>query len=101
MTDPAGLGAAFFAQDVRLLQQLAALLEKLLSRGALHPEAVPGSGAIALYGVYITWFMAYLSNDAIGLDTLRAQVREGIGVVMHGLLPPNLSGVRAQQEDSS
>ena len=63
MTDPAGLGVAFFAQDARLMQQLDALLQELKSRGALHPHAHTGRGAITLYGVYISWFMAYLSND--------------------------------------
>ena len=88
MTDPAGLGVSFFAQDARLMQQLDALLQELRSRGALDPDANPGRAAITLYGVYITWFMAYLANDAIGLETLRVQVREGIGIVMHGVLHP-------------
>jgi AcrR family transcriptional regulator len=88
MTDPAGLGAAFFEQDARLLGQLAALLEALQNRGALDPGADPGRGAISLYGVYMTWFMAYLANDAVSLETLCTEVNEGIGVVMHGLLHP-------------
>lgn len=88
MTDPAGLGASFFAQDARLMQQLHALLEELQGSGALAPDAPPGQGAITLYGVYISWFMAYLANDAIALEAVRAQVREGIGVVMRGLLHP-------------
>jgi len=86
MTDPAGLGVAFFAQDIRLLQQLDALLQELRSRGTVGPGIETGRGAITLYGVYVTWFMAYLANDTIPLETLRAEVREGIRVVMHGLL---------------
>ncbi len=88
MTDPAGLGVSFFAQDARLMQQLDALLRELRSRGALHSDAPTGRGAITLYGVYVSWFMAYLANDAIELETLRVRVCEGIGVVMHGLLHP-------------
>ncbi len=100
MTDPAGLGVDFFAQDARLMQQLDALLHELRSRGSLDPAADPGRGAITLYSVYVSWFMAYLANDAISLDTLRAQVREGIGVVMHGLLHPAPPAGRARKEDS-
>jgi AcrR family transcriptional regulator len=100
LTDPGVLGAAFFAQDARLMQQLDALLRELRSRGALDPQADPGRGAITLYGVYVSWFMAYLANDAIELEVLRAQVREGIGVVMHGLLHPAGPAGRAPLEDA-
>ncbi len=100
MTDPAGLGVSFFAQDAQLMQQLDALLQELRSRGALDPNAPTGRGAITLYGVYISWFMAYLANDAIELETVRTQVREGIGVVMHGLVQPAQSGEREGKENS-
>jgi AcrR family transcriptional regulator len=86
MTDPSGLGVAFFAQDVRLIHQLNALLDELRSRGDLGADADSGRGAITLYSVYVSWFMAYLANDAIGLEELREQVRQGIEVVLHGLL---------------
>ena len=94
VTDPAGLGAAVFAEDVRLLGQLATLLEELRSRGSIDSAADPGRGAIAIYGVYLSWFMAYLASDSIGLDSVRANVRENIDVVMHGLLRPRLSATR-------
>jgi hypothetical protein len=32
--------------------------------------------------------MAYLANDTISLETLREQVREGLRVVMQGLIHP-------------
>ena len=86
MTDPAGLGAAFFEQDARLMTQLNALLQELQGRGTLDLNGNPGRGAITLYSVYVSWFMAYHANDTISLETLREQVREGLGVVMHGLM---------------
>jgi hypothetical protein len=88
MTDPAGLGAAFFEQDARLMTQLNALLQELQGRGTLDLNANPGRGAITLYSVYVSWFMAYLANDTISLETLREQVREGLRVVMQGLIHP-------------
>ena len=100
MTDPAGLGVAFFAQDARLMQQLDALLQELRSQGALDPNADPGRGAITLYGVYVSWFMAYLANDAISLETLRTQVHGGLGIVMHGLANPAQPDERTRKEDS-
>jgi AcrR family transcriptional regulator len=88
MTDPAGLGVAFFEQDARLMMQLDTLLQELQSRGTLDLNANPGRGAITLYSVYVSWFMAYLANDTISLETLREEVREGLRVVMHGLIHP-------------
>jgi len=101
LTDPAGLGVAFFAQDARLMQQLDALLQELRRRGSLDPAASTGHGAITLYGVYISWLMAYLANDAISLETLREQVREGIRIVMHGLLDRTPPARRARKESSA
>lgn len=95
MTDPSGLGQAFFAQDLRLIGQLDALLQELRGRGDLDPKADPGRGAVTLYGVYLSWFMAYLANDAIEVASLREQVRAGIAVVMHGLIHPE-----RREEDS-
>jgi AcrR family transcriptional regulator len=88
MTDPSGLGQAFFAQDLRLIGQLDALLQELRSRGDLDRKVEPGRGAVTLYGVYLSWFMAYLANDSIKVASLREQVRAGIAVVMHGLIHP-------------
>ena len=100
MTDPGGLGQAFFAQDLRLMRQLDTLLRELRSRGDLDASANPGRGAVTLYGVYVSWFMAYLANEAIELATLREQVREGIAIVMHGLLHPAHTDETRPQEDS-
>jgi AcrR family transcriptional regulator len=100
ITDPAGLGVDFFAQDVRLMQQLDALLHELRSQGALDLHADPGRGAVTLYGVYISWFMTYLASDAITLETLRTQVHAGLALVMHGLVHPTPAGGRARKERS-
>ena len=100
MTDPAGLGVSFFAQDARLIRQLDALLQELQGRGLVDPDAPSGSGAITLYSVYVSWFIAYLANDAIALETVHAQVRAGIGIVMNGLLHPARPGGRARKENS-
>ena len=34
----------------------------LRSRGSIDAAADPGRGAIAIYGVYVSWFMAYLAK---------------------------------------
>ncbi len=88
ISDPAGMGKNFYAQDLRLIQQLDALLQELQAQGSLSSSAPPGQGAIAIYSIYTIWFMVYLAGDAIDLDTLRTQVRAGIGVVMNGLVHP-------------
>ena len=54
MTDPAGLGAAFFEQDARLMTQLNALLQELQGRGTLDPNANLARGAITLHSVDVS-----------------------------------------------
>jgi AcrR family transcriptional regulator len=86
ITDPQGMGVSFFAQDLRLIRQLDILLQELQAQDRLDPNSASGQGAIAVYSIYTTWFMAYLSNDDIDVAAVRSQVGLGIGVVMNGLV---------------
>jgi AcrR family transcriptional regulator len=85
MADPE-VGTSFFASDLRLVGQLAVLLRELQARGALRRDLDAGRAAIAVYGVFFTWFMAFVSSEAISLDVARAEIRRGVGLLMNGLL---------------
>ncbi len=86
LADPQRIATPLFGQDLRLIGQLCTLLRELQTRGVVGPEVDAGRAAIVLYSIYLSWFMALTANDALDLDTLRAELRHGVGVVMDGLL---------------
>lgn len=81
-----GIGAAFFASDLRLVGQQSALLRELQARGDLRSDLDTGRAAIALYGVFFSWFMAFVTSEAVSLDATRAEIRLGARIVMKGIL---------------
>jgi AcrR family transcriptional regulator len=91
LADP-NIAAGFFATDMRLIGQLSSLLRALQGRGDLRPNVDPGRGAIAIYGVFFSWFMAFCASEAVTLATLRAEIATGIELVMGGFI----EGARTQ-----
>ncbi len=91
LVDPE-IGAGFFAQDLRLIGQLTRLLVEFESRGELRPGVEPGQGAIVLYAVFFSWFMASLTSEDIDFETVRGQIGQGIDLVLKGLLAPERQG---------
>lgn len=80
------LASAFFAADVRLIGLLAALLRDLRARGDLRQDLEAGRGAVCLYAIFFTWWMAHLTNDDVGHETLRDELRAGVRLAMNGYL---------------
>jgi hypothetical protein len=87
------LAEGVFGSDVRLIGLLATLLRELAARGDLRPGVDPGRAAIALYGSFFMWFLAYVASDTLELADVRAELRQSIDLIMHGLLDHE----RAQQ----
>ena len=87
IADPDGVGAAAFQADLRLLAQLVSLLESLRARGVLGAQEEAGRSAITLYSIYFTWFSAFLVNEGMTIESLREEIRRGVGLAMRGLLP--------------
>jgi AcrR family transcriptional regulator len=85
MTDP-GIARRFFASDLRMIGQIDALLRELKARGDLRRGVDPGRAAVAVYGVFFSWFMAFVTNDATPLDVARDEMRRGVDLVMRGVL---------------
>jgi AcrR family transcriptional regulator len=84
---PATVGAAAFKADLRLIGQLALLLEKLRARGVVGAHVEGGRAAITLYSIYFTWFSAFLVSEGMTLERLREEIRRGTEIAMRGLLP--------------
>lgn len=82
------LARGVFASDVRLIGLLASLLRELAIRGSLRGDLDPGRAAIALYGAFFTWFLTYVTNDALDIADVRKELRASVAVIADGLLPP-------------
>lgn len=80
------LASAFFAADLRLIAMLAALLRDLRARGDLRDDLDAGRGAVCLYAISFTWWMALLTRPDLGHGTLRDELRAGVRLAMHGYL---------------
>lgn len=98
MADPE-IAGQFFASDLRVVGQLAALLRELEARGELRHGVEPGRAAVAVYGVFFSWFMAFVTSDSVPLDVARAEVRRGVEIVLKGVLvdTPNPSTPRRRE----
>jgi AcrR family transcriptional regulator len=79
------IGRAAFEMDLRLLGQLAGLLGRLGARGRLAPQVEPGPAALTLYGVYLTWLVAYAASEGLSAERLRDEVRRGVALTMAGI----------------
>lgn len=88
----AELAQGLFAADVRLIGLVAALLRELRTRGDLRQDLDPDRAAICLYGIFFSWWIAHLTSEGISLETLRAELRAGISLVMTGYLEPAPGG---------
>jgi AcrR family transcriptional regulator len=80
------LAQGFFAADVRLIALVAALLRELRARGDLRQDLDPDRGAVCLYGIFFSWWIAHLTNEGISLEMLRTELRAGASLVMTGYL---------------
>lgn len=80
------LSAGFFAADLRLIGLVSALLGDLRARGDLRRDLDTGRGAICLYGIFFSWYMAHLSSEAISHETFRVELRAGVALAMNGYL---------------
>jgi AcrR family transcriptional regulator len=85
LAQPETIGRAAFEMDLHLVGQLHGLLGGLAARGRLRAGVDPGAAATTLYAVYLAWLLAFASSEAIDVETVRAQVRRGIGVAVAGI----------------
>lgn len=99
--EPRTIGARVFESDLRLIAQLGSLLEGLRAQRLLSSQVDPSRVAIVLYGVYFAWFNAFLIAEQMTLETLRAELRQGVRIVLRGALAPDGIGRLPQQDAAS
>jgi AcrR family transcriptional regulator len=86
LNSPLTIGARLFESDLRLGSLLLRLIEKLKAAGMLDGglDAIRAAGV--LYGICMTWIMAYLMNDALTPAMVQEEVRCGIAIAIRGML---------------
>ena len=93
IASPDTLGARMFALDARMLQMFAAMIEQLKERGQLAPETDSARAAGLLYGICLTWSIAYATQNNLTLDTMSAEISQSVSMAVRGMLP------RAKEEN--
>jgi AcrR family transcriptional regulator len=88
LASPNTLAQGLFASDAALVAQLVTVLGEFQSRGIIESRFEPGRAAVALYSLFITWFMAWVASDELELGAVAELIRDGVEVVLHGLLEP-------------
>jgi AcrR family transcriptional regulator len=92
LSEPRTTGERVLESDLRLIEQLTSLLDRMRASGLLASRTDPGPAAIVLYGVYFAWFTLFLINAEISVDALRVEVHRGVEIVMRGLMDDPASG---------
>jgi AcrR family transcriptional regulator len=90
IAEPLTIGARAFENDVRLVAQLAALLERLKPVGMLEASVPAARAAMAFYSVAFSWSMAFLMSDEMTVEQMRDEIRQGVRLVARGIFvrPP-------------
>lgn len=84
---PDTLGARLFALDMRLIAQLTTLLDLLKARGAVDASVDSSRAAGLFYGICLTWTIAFATRDDLTIETMRAEISEGVRITINGMLP--------------
>lgn len=89
VAQPDPVARAGFELDLRLMDQLRALLSDLREGGRLAGDVDPARAATTLYAVYATWIVMWAAVETLSLERFREEVRAGVRLVMRGLVPPS------------
>ena len=84
---PQTLGARLFELDARLIAQLTALLEKLKQGGGIASDVDVGRAALTIYGVCVSWGLAFVMSEDFTADAMRGEITQAIRLIARGLLP--------------
>ncbi len=84
---PRDLGARLLEVDMRLVAQLAALIEKLKERGTVAADIDTARTAMTVYGVCMSWCLAFVMSEDITVEAMRTEINEAIRLMVRGLLP--------------
>jgi AcrR family transcriptional regulator len=90
---PDALGARLFALDVRMIEIFSAMIEKLKERGQLAIETDSARAAGLLYGICLTWSIAYATQANLTLEAMSTEISLSVSMAVRGMLP------RAKEEN--
>lgn len=94
---PDTLGARLFALDMRLIAQLTTMLDLLKARGAVEATVDSARAAGLFYGICLTWTIAFATRDDLTIETIRAEISEGVRITINGMLPRSPAKEKASQ----
>lgn len=94
---PDTLGARLFALDMRLIAQLTTMLDLLKARGAVEATVDSARAAGLFYGICLTWTIAFATRDDLTIETIRAEISEGVRITINGTLPRSPAKEKASQ----
>jgi len=87
ITSPHDLGARLLELDTSLVAQLAALIQELKDRGVLTNDVDATQAAMTIYGICISWGLAFVTNEEITVVSMRSGIIGAIRMIVRGLLP--------------
>jgi AcrR family transcriptional regulator len=90
---PDTLGARMFALDARMIEMFAAMIEKLKQRGQLGADTDSARAAGLLYGICLTWSIAYAMQESLTFESMSTEISQSVSMAVRGMLP------RAKEEN--
>ncbi|HTR61357.1 MAG TPA: TetR/AcrR family transcriptional regulator, partial [Candidatus Binataceae bacterium] len=81
------LGARMFALDARMIEMFAAMIEKLKERGQVATDTDSARAASLLYGICLTWSIAYATQANLTLETMSTEISQSVSMAVRGMLP--------------
>jgi AcrR family transcriptional regulator len=88
------LTAQLAGMDLRLMEQVGRLLQRLRQQGGLGPHVAVEEAALLLYSILVTHLMFYLWVESVSPADLRAQIDRQLALVFAGLSPAPTKGTR-------
>ena len=93
IASPDALGARMFALDARVIEMFAAMIEKLKERGQLAAGTDSARAAGLLYGICLTWSIAYATQPNLTFEMMSSEISQSVSMAVRGMLP------RAKEEN--
>ena len=84
---PDTLGARIFALDMRLIAQVTTMLDLLKARGSIDAGVDSARVAGLVYGICLTWIIAFAIRSDLTIETMRAEISESVRITVDGIRP--------------
>lgn len=84
---PDTLGARMFALDMRVIAQVTTMLDLLKERGSIDASVDSARVAGLVYGICLTWIIAFAIRKDLTIETMRGEISESVRITINGILP--------------